>query len=92
MPHWLICEVLPVSPPPVRPSVSRDSNQRAEDDITHKLADIVKINNLLKQRIQQNSRADMIDDYVLLLQYHVASLVDNELPVFHKLHIDLVDL
>jgi len=80
LPHWLICEVLPVSPPAVRPSVSRDGNQRAEDDITHKLADIVKINNILKQRIQQNSRADMIDDYILLLQYHVASLVDNELP------------
>ena len=80
LPHWLICEVLPISPPAVRPSVSREGNQRAEDDITHKLADIVKINNILKQRIQQNSRIDMIEDYILLLQYHVASLVDNELP------------
>ena len=80
LPHWLICDILPISPPAVRPSVSREGNQRAEDDITHKLADIIKINNTLKQRIQQNSRIDMIDDYTNLLQYHVGSLIDNELP------------
>ena len=34
LPHWLICTVLPVAPPSVRPSVKLYNNQRAEDDLT----------------------------------------------------------
>ena len=50
-PEWLLCEVLPVSPPSVRPSVRQFNNQRSEDDITHKLIDIIKTNNHLKKKI-----------------------------------------
>ena len=38
-PDWMICQVLPVPPPAVRPSVKHDSQQRSEDDLTHKLGD-----------------------------------------------------
>ena len=41
-PDWLICSVLPVAPPTVRPSIKQSSGQRSEDDITHKLVDIIK--------------------------------------------------
>ena len=41
-PDWMICSVMPVCPPCVRPSVRQDNNQRMEDDITHKLIDIIK--------------------------------------------------
>ena len=41
-PEWLICSVLPVPPPTVRPSVKQDNSQRMDDDLTHKLADIIK--------------------------------------------------
>ena len=44
-PDWLICSVLPVSPPSVRPSVRQGAGLRSEDDITHKLIDIIKTNN-----------------------------------------------
>ena len=49
-PEWLICSVLPVPPPAVRPSVKQFNNQRSEDDITHKLIDILKTNNHLKKK------------------------------------------
>ena len=37
-------------PPSVRPSVKQDDSQRMDDDLTHKLCDIIKCNNTLKQK------------------------------------------
>lgn len=79
-PDWLICQVMPVSPPSVRPSVRNDTGQRMEDDLTHKLCDIVKANNTIKQRIEKGNTREQMDVYVSLLQYHVATLVDNQIP------------
>ena len=79
-PEWLICSVLPVSPPAVRPSVRNESNTRMEDDLTHKLCDIVKTNRILKQKIEGNAPKNVIDEWSQLLQYHVATLIDNSQP------------
>jgi DNA-directed RNA polymerase II subunit RPB1 len=79
-PEWLICTVLPVPPPSVRPSVRNDTNTRMEDDLTHKLCDIVKTNRSLKQKIEANAPKNTIDEWAQLLQYHVSTLVDNNLP------------
>jgi len=79
-PDWLICTVLPVPPPSVRPSVRNDSNTRMEDDLTHKLCDIVKTNRALKQKIEANAPKNIIDEWSQLLQYHVNTLIDNNLP------------
>ena len=80
-PHWLICTVLPVPPPSVRPSIKQASGIRSEDDITHKLIDIIKTNNQLAKKIEnENSLESTIDDWTQVLQYHVATLVDNEIP------------
>jgi len=79
-PDWLICSILPVPPPSVRPSVKQDNSQRMDDDLTHKLSDIVKTNNILKQKIDVDSRKEVIDDWSKLLQYHVATLIDNDIP------------
>jgi len=79
-PEWLICSVLPVPPPSVRPSVKQGDSQRMDDDITHKLCDIVKCNNTLRQKIEVNNRPEVINDWIKVLQYHIATLVDNELP------------
>lgn len=51
-----------------------------KDDLTHKLADIVKINNQLKRNEQSGAAAHVIAEDVKLLQFHVATMVDNELP------------
>ena len=79
-PEWLLCSVLPVPPPSMRPSIKQDNSQRMDDDLTHKLSDIVKSNNSLNQKIKTNANKDIIDDLTKVLQYHVATLIDNEIP------------
>ena len=79
-PEWLICSALPVPPPSVRPSVKQDNSQRMDDDLTHKLSDIIKANNTLRQKMEGNAKKEIIQDWINVLQYHVATLVDNELP------------
>ena len=80
-PDWLICQNLPVAPPAVRPSIRQFNGARSEDDITHKFIDIIKTNNQLKKKIEnEKSQESTIDDWTQVLQYHVATLVDNELP------------
>ena len=80
-PDWMICTVLPIPPPQVRPSVIQDNNQRSEDDLTHKLAEIVKTNNsYLQPKIDANAAKSVIDEWTNVLQYHIATLVDNQIP------------
>ena len=79
-PEWLICTVLPVPPPSVRPSVQQDNSQRMDDDLTHKLSEIVKYNNDLKNKIEKNNSPDIITDWTNILQYHVATMIDNQIP------------
>lgn len=79
-PDWMVCTVLPIPPPQVRPSVMQDNNQRSEDDLTSKLIDIIKANNTLKKKISEDPKKRAIDEWTNLLQYHVATLVDNNIP------------
>ena len=79
-PDWMICSVLPICPPQVRPSVIQDNNQRSEDDITHKLFEIIMTNNRLQEKINKNDSKNLIEDEHTVLQYHVATLVDNQIP------------
>uniref|UniRef100_A0A8C3HGH5 DNA-directed RNA polymerase subunit n=1 Tax=Chrysemys picta bellii TaxID=8478 RepID=A0A8C3HGH5_CHRPI len=79
-PEWMICTVLPVPPLSVRPAVVMQGSARNQDDLTHKLADVVKINNQLRRNEQNGAAAHVIAEDVKLLQFHVATMVDNELP------------
>lgn len=79
-PDWLMCTVLPIPPPQVRPTVLQDNNQRSEDDLTQKLIDIIKTNNMLRDKISKGAKKRAIDEWTGLLQFHVATLVDNDLP------------
>jgi DNA-directed RNA polymerase II subunit RPB1 len=79
-PDWMICTVLRIPPPQVRPSVVQDNNQRSEDDLTHKLVDIIKNDKTLQQKIEGGSNKNVIDEMTNVVQYHVATLVDNEIP------------
>lgn len=76
-PEWTILTVLPVPPVTMRPSITLESGQRSEDDLTHKLVDIIRIN----QRFQENREAGapqlIIEDLWELLQYHVTTFIDN---------------
>ena len=79
-PEWMICKVFAVPPPAVRPSVKHDAQQRSEDDISHIIVNIIKANNALKEKIDQNAPANVLDDWATLLQYYIATLVDNKIP------------
>ncbi|MCJ7443912.1 MAG: DNA-directed RNA polymerase subunit A' [Methanotrichaceae archaeon] len=76
-PEWMIFTVLPVPPVTMRPSITLESGQRSEDDLTHKLVDIIRIN----QRFQENREAGapqlIIEDLWELLQYHITTFLDN---------------
>jgi DNA-directed RNA polymerase II subunit RPB1 len=76
----MICSVLPIPPPQVRPSVIQDNNQRSEDDLTHKLFEIISTNQRLQDKITNNSAKNLIEDEHTVLQYHIATLVDNQIP------------
>jgi len=77
-PEWMICQVLPVPPPAVRPSVKHDAQQRSEDDLTHIYSNIIKTNRDLGEKIQNNSTAVVIDGLTTVLQYLIAMIVNNK--------------
>ncbi|KAL6513541.1 DNA-directed RNA polymerase II subunit rpb1 [Orobanche gracilis] len=79
-PDWLILQVLPIPPPPVRPSVMMDTSARSEDDLTHQLAMIIRHNENLKRQERNGAPAHIISEFAQLLQFHVATYFDNELP------------
>jgi DNA-directed RNA polymerase II subunit RPB1 len=81
-PEWMVCEVLAIPPPAVRPSVKHDAQQRSEDDITHTIVNIIKTNKILQEKMKQNPppTANVIDDWTTMLQYYIATQVDNKIP------------
>lgn len=79
-PDWMVCQVMSVPPPAVRPSVKHDAQQRSEDDLSHILVNIIKTNKTLQEKIQNNAPANVIDDWTTVLQYYVATQVDNKIP------------
>ncbi|UYV83040.1 POLR2A [Cordylochernes scorpioides] len=79
-PDWMIQTVLPVPPLAVRPAVVMFGSARNQDDLTHKLADIVKSNNELIRNEQSGSAAHILSENIKMLQFHVGTLIDNELP------------
>ncbi|KAK6963030.1 DNA-directed RNA polymerase II subunit RPB1 [Biomphalaria glabrata] len=83
-PDWMIVTVFPVPPLPVRPAVVMFGSARNQDDLTHKLSDIVKANNQLRRNEQNGAAAHIIQEDTKMLQYHCATLVDNEIPGLPK--------
>ncbi len=78
-PEWLILTLLPVPPVTMRPSITLESSQRSEDDLTHKLVDLIRINQRLADNIEIGAPDFIIDDLWELLQYHVSTFFDNNL-------------
>jgi len=77
-PEWMILQVLPVPPVYVRPSITLESGIRSEDDLTHKLVDIIRINQRLKENMEAGAPTLIIQDLSELLQYHVTTYFNNE--------------
>ena len=77
-PEWTIMRVLPVPPIHVRPSITMDSGERAEDDLTHKLVDVLRINQRLRENRDAGAPQLIVEDLWELLQYHVTTYFDNQ--------------
>ena len=77
-PDWMICQVLPVPPPAVRPSVKHDAQQRSEDDLTHIYSNIIKTNRDLMEKINANASPNVIESMTQFLQYFIAMIVNNK--------------
>jgi DNA-directed RNA polymerase subunit A' len=77
-PEWMVLQVLPVPPVYVRPSITLESGIRSEDDLTHKLVDIIRINQRLKENMDAGAPTLIIQDLSELLQYHVTTYFNNE--------------
>ena len=87
-PEWTILTVLPVPPVTMRPSIILENGQRSEDDLTHKLVDIIRINQRFKENQDAGAPQLIIEDLWELLQYHVTTYHDNEVagcpPARHR--------
>ncbi|MFQ5800135.1 MAG: DNA-directed RNA polymerase subunit A', partial [Candidatus Hydrothermarchaeales archaeon] len=66
-PEWMVLTVLPVPPVTARPSITLESGERSEDDLTHKLVDIIRINQRLSENIEAGAPHLIIEDLWELL-------------------------
>uniref|UniRef100_K3ZN27 DNA-directed RNA polymerase subunit n=1 Tax=Setaria italica TaxID=4555 RepID=K3ZN27_SETIT len=79
-PDWMILQVLPIPPPPVRPSVMMGTSSRSEDDLTHQLAMIIRHNENFRRQERNGAPAHIITEFAQLLQFHISTYFDNDLP------------
>jgi len=77
-PEWMVLTALPVPPVTVRPSITLDSGDRSEDDVTHKLVDVLRINQRLRENRDAGAPQLIVEDLWELLQYHVTTYFDNQ--------------
>ena len=87
-PEWMVMTIMPIPPVTIRPSITLESGERSEDDLTHKLGDVVRINQRLFENINAGAPEVIIEDLWDLLQYHVTTFFDNEVaqipPARHR--------
>eukprot|EP01125_Pyxidicula_operculata_P009020 TRINITY_DN297_c0_g1_i1.p1 TRINITY_DN297_c0_g1~~TRINITY_DN297_c0_g1_i1.p1 ORF type:complete len:1781 (-),score=540.27 TRINITY_DN297_c0_g1_i1:121-5463(-) len=79
-PDWMVITVLAVPPPQVRPTVVRETGAKSEDDLTQKLTDIIRMNAQIKKSEENSIQQQVIKDFIALLQFHVATYFNNEIP------------
>jgi DNA-directed RNA polymerase subunit A' len=77
-PEWVVLTILSIPPVTIRPSITLETGERSEDDLTHKLGDIVRINQRLFENINAGAPEIIIEDLWDLLQYHITTFFDNE--------------
>ncbi len=86
--EWVIFIVLPIPPVCARPSITLDSGIRSEDDLTHKLVDVIRINQRLRENIDAGAPHLIVEDLWELLQYHITTYFDNQVsgipPARHR--------
>ncbi|WP_019178285.1 DNA-directed RNA polymerase subunit A' [Methanomassiliicoccus luminyensis] len=77
-PEWMVLTALAVPPVTVRPSITLESGDRSEDDLTHKMVDVLRINQRLRENRDAGAPQLIVEDLWELLQYHVTTYFDNQ--------------
>ena len=85
-PEWFILQALPVPPVTVRPSIILETGIRSEDDLTHKMVDVIRVNQRLKESKEAGTPPLIVQDLVDLLQYHATTYFDNEVSGIPQAH------
>ncbi|MBS3093705.1 DNA-directed RNA polymerase subunit A' [Candidatus Pacearchaeota archaeon] len=87
-PEWSVLTLLLVPSVTVRPSITLESGERSEDDLTHKLSDIIRANQRLWENLNAGAPEVIIEDLWDLLQYHITTFFDNSIakipPARHR--------
>ncbi|MEK6873104.1 MAG: DNA-directed RNA polymerase subunit A' [Nanoarchaeota archaeon] len=87
-PEWAVLTLLLVPSVTVRPSITLESGERSEDDLTHKLSDIIRSNQRLWENLNAGAPEVIIEDLWDLLQYHITTFFDNSItkipPARHR--------
>jgi len=87
-PEWAVLNLLLAPPVTVRPSITLESGERSEDDLTHKLSDIIRANQRLWENLNAGAPEVIIEDLWDLLQYHITTFFDNNItripPARHR--------
>jgi DNA-directed RNA polymerase subunit A' len=87
-PEWMILTTLMVPPITMRPSITLETGERSEDDLTHKLSDVVRVNQRLLENVNAGAPEIIVEDLWDLLQYHVTTYFNNEIsgvpPARHR--------
>ena len=87
-PEDLIISTFPIPPVAIRPSIRADflTTNVYEDDLTHKLADIIKTNEKLRKQkekeIHSGEQSKYGTDLHNFLQYHIATYFENDKDSF----------
>ena len=76
-PEWAVLTLLLVPSVTVRPSIILESGERSEDDLTHKLSDIIRANQRLWENLNAGAPEVIIEDLWDLLQFHITTFFDN---------------
>src|SRR2546426_10047322 len=77
-PEGMILTALLLPPVTGRPAITLDSGDRSEDDLTHKLVDVLRINQRLRENRDAGAPQLIVEDLWELLQYHVTTYFDNQ--------------
>ncbi len=87
-PEWGILTLLLVPSVTIRPSITLENGERSEDDLTHKLSDIIRANQRLWENLNAGAPEVIIEDLWDLLQYHITTFFDNSItkipPARHR--------
>jgi len=87
-PEWAVLTSFLAPPVTVRPSIILESGEKSEDDLTHKLSDVIRANQRLWENLNAGAPEVIIEDLWDLLQYHITTFFDNTIaripPARHR--------